>query len=506
MNNFKFFFFVQKDLIASGNTKRTKEEDELRKRRTPCSPKSPPMPQSRQQLPPMHQTSRNSSPYKEIFGKQYSRSKIEIDKRSRKLSPSINSINNQATSSKYWSPKRTISPEMPANSPPVNYSSSDHHRHRSPIYPASRELDSLKNRRASSRDKSYRDRYDSRNNSKEFSRRSTERRSIDRRSIDRRSIDRRSIDRRSTDKQLDRNSSQRRSNKLYRDRSYSRSPSSSYMREKRRNSPYSNRSSRMTSSRARSPYNRHRSRTPTSSKRDSRMRSPHNRIHSRSPRTPPYSSSPDSVKSRDRHKYTDRSSSSYLKTNEFSATSLAAELIKQKKLKRKEDGASSLNLNQSYSPSNNYSKLPASGAMGDSLSSSLNSSQQSTSLKKQSSSTSLTDELLQQQQSNGFINMRSSTLPQLPLPVISDKSITENNSKMTQLKPSSNKRIALTQLPMPPGSDLSMVEQDNEQEPFVSKFNKNKRPKIINKIIPINYDRSPRCIDVFDIICQIGEG
>ena len=103
-------------------------------------------------------------------------------------------------------------------------------------------------------------------------------------------------------------------------------------------------------------------------------------------------------------------------------------------------------------------------------------------------------------QSNGFVPMRASTLPQLPLPVVND-----GRKKFMPMEVKSSKpRLGLTQLPMPPGSNSPAPEIEKDE--FVSKYSKVNRPKVINKVHPISYDHNPRCIDVFNIVMQIGEG
>ncbi|KAK4336899.1 hypothetical protein RND71_043464 [Anisodus tanguticus] len=315
-----------------------------------------------------------------------------------------------SSTSKCWSPVRKISP---MRTPPKDLYLD---RSRSPQSFSSRERrrDRINSRE---RDK-YRERYDSRER---------------RRSIDRRSVERRSIER----------NLQRRPIK-FRDRSYSRSPS---YRERRR-SPYRER--QLVRSRGKSP--RHRSRTP---KRE------------RSPRTP-------SPRSPARKTWNDYDRSLYLESNNFSATSLAAELIKQKKLKRKEENLTSSSLSLKHSPSHN--------------------------LNESSSLPNYINQLEDDRPANGFINMRSSTLPQLPLPVVNETT----NNNLSDNK-SSNSRPRITQLSMPPGS-TSPVLDAAECEDNLNKFNKKKRPKIINKLYPLDHGRNPRCVEVFDIICQIGEG
>lgn len=427
---------------VSNKRSKSREDADLRRRRTPSLPKL-------QQASPIRtSSSRINSPSvtKEIYS-HHSRSKLydEVDKRKR--SPPISS--QQINSSKYWSPSR-VKNQSPGRSSQHSYSD----RHRSPPtnYQSSREVSSKDYRQTSSRDK-YKDTYDSKERSRERSRK-------------------RSIERRD---------SQRRSNKSYHDRSYSRSPP--YRKDRR--SPYRDRQStrlgRSTTS-TKSPKH-HRSRTP--SKRD--------RHSSRSPpRTPP--SSPESS---NRVNWKDQERNTYsLETTQFSATSLAAELIKQKKLKRRVEetslssSTSLLNLNQQQQTHHHYSYSPNHPtAIQDNNSSTTS----STNIQKQSTLTTSVDQM---QSKNGF--MRASTLPQLPLPVINDN---KKSSSFTELKHKQT-RLGLTQLPMPPVSNSPI----DEQEEFVTKYNKKKRPKIIDKVYPISYDCNPRCIDVFHIVNQIGEG
>lgn len=456
------------DLPNSNKRSRSRDDltDDLRRDATPSLSKQ------HQQISPLvlsSSTSKlnklNSPPPKELLYSHHSRSKDDLVDKRRRSPPPLNS-----STSKYWSPTNNskqrinerISPPA-ARSPPHTYSDR-HNRSPPPIsYPSSRELSSRelssrehrRTERASSRDK-YREQYDSRER-----KRSAER----------------SSQRKYSSAKYDRP----------RDRSYSRSPyKERYDSRERRRSPYSNSRDRQSSNRLssrKSPRHhssRHSSRTPTRRNR-----------YSASPRTPP--SSPES--SVNRIKWNDQDRNAYpIETTQFSATSLAAELIKQKKLKRKEtfitESTSQLTINQqqqtqqpshhqySFSPSNhnNQNKLqeiPSTSAQ----------------FGKQQ------HKFDEQLQSNGFLNLKTSTLPQLPLPISNN----DGTSKTT-----SRPRLALTQLPMPPGSNSPIV--NNEPEEFVTKFNKKRRPKIVNKVYPITSDRTPRCIEVFDIICQIGEG
>jgi len=186
------------------------------------------------------------------------------------------------------------------------------------------------------------------------------------------------------------------------------------------------------------------------------------------PKTPPspYKSKEnyDDVRSRN-------SGSIVLDNNRYSSSSLAAELMKQQKFKRRkpDEGHST----ETSPGSKNCSNL------------SLNSNNQ------------ITNNILSDaaQQHNGFINMRASTLPRLPLPVLGSIS----RSHQSNISQTSGSR--LTQLPLPVVSPLETNEEDLNKN-----IVQNKRPRILNKTYPPYQDQAPRCVDVFDIISQIGEG
>ncbi|XP_053207850.1 cyclin-dependent kinase 12-like isoform X2 [Panonychus citri] len=106
----------------------------------------------------------------------------------------------------------------------------------------------------------------------------------------------------------------------------------------------------------------------------------------------------------------------------------------------------------------------------------------------------------QVQQHNGFEHMRATTLPSLPLPVVGSK-LSQRTNQTGSSHHSVNSR--LTQLPLPAASGESIdPDEDDQNRPDRIR----KRPRILNKTYPPYQDQNPRCVDVFDIISQIGEG
>ncbi|RWS03472.1 cyclin-dependent kinase 13-like protein [Dinothrombium tinctorium] len=221
----------------------------------------------------------------------------------------------------------------------------------------------------------------------------------------------------------------------------------------------------------------------------SREKSPRRgRSVSRSPMTPKRGRSPpDSPRSP--HKSRDasweestRSRSSgtvIMDNNRYSSTSFAAELMKQK-LKKRPHSESMSNMesavavsNQAYVPPPQQQQqtfqAPPPPARGNA---------------PLDASTS---------QQNGFVQMmKPSTLPHLPLPVVGNQMPAVSKSNRCNMTPGTR----LTQLPLPSTSPLDINEEDH----------KKRRPRIINKTYPPHQDHQPRCVDVFNIICQIGEG
>ncbi|CAG2166392.1 unnamed protein product, partial [Oppiella nova] len=111
---------------------------------------------------------------------------------------------------------------------------------------------------------------------------------------------------------------------------------------------------------------------------------------------------------------------------------------------------------------------------------------------------------------NGFVAMKSTTLPQLPLP----PSLLPASATSAQLM---NKN--LQRLPMPPqcGTNISalplpstspVVDMEEDDMLRESPHQACKRPKILGKkSLPQRQPQlNPRCVDVFNIISQIGEG
>lgn len=102
----------------------------------------------------------------------------------------------------------------------------------------------------------------------------------------------------------------------------------------------------------------------------------------------------------------------------------------------------------------------------------------------------------QSMQHNGYENLRPSTLPSLPLPVVGQQK--PSSSRMNQSSLALGTR--LTQLPLP---NVPLETEDEEQTRGLVE---RRRPRILNKVYPQYQEQNPRCVDVFDIISQIGEG
>lgn len=102
------------------------------------------------------------------------------------------------------------------------------------------------------------------------------------------------------------------------------------------------------------------------------------------------------------------------------------------------------------------------------------------------------------QQHNGFVPMKSATLPSLPLPVVSNQ--------LNQTNKNANTNQPRLSLPLPPAA--SPFEMEDEDQQTINQKNQNirRRPRILNKVAPLRPIQEPRCVDVFKIICQIGEG
>ena len=251
-------------------------------------------------------------------------------------------------------------------------------------------------------------------------------------------------------------------------------------RSRGRNSPLGGRRSRDRGSsydRLRDKTPRHRyGDSPLSKRPRSPLISPQSPQLPRSPRIAIPRTPPSPYKSKDSYEdvRSRNSGSIVLDNNRYSSSSLAAELMKQQKFKRRklEEGHS----NDVLTPPRpkNCSNLA------------INSNNQ------------ITNNIISDtaQQHNGFINMRTSTLPQLPLPLPLGSMSRPHQSKISQTSKS-----RLTQLPLPVATPL---ETDKEDQNTVTV--QTIRPRIINKTYPFYQDQAPRCVDVFDIISQIGEG
>ena len=111
-------------------------------------------------------------------------------------------------------------------------------------------------------------------------------------------------------------------------------------------------------------------------------------------------------------------------------------------------------------------------------------------------------------QSNGFMAHKSATLPPLPLPVLTPKSTpSPMKSAQSRLPMPPQCGTAISQLPLP--STSPVIDSDEELASVSAQKRVQKtRPKIIGKTtLPQQKTQiDPRCVDVFDIISQIGEG
>lgn len=241
-------------------------------------------------------------------------------------------------------------------------------------------------------------------------------------------------------------------------------------------------------------------------------RSPHSPRPGRSSR--PGSTSPSPHRSRDN--YDDvRSRQGLSLDNRYASTSLGAELMKHSKFKNKKPGELPNEMSP-MPPMPPKQQLPISSLHTQQLSQQplnpnlihpgtiltdhphhLHQLTQPTSQSQQS----LPQPMLQQH--NGFENMRASTLstlPPLPLPNMVGSKSSQRTNAVNQAHHTPSSR--LTQLPLPPtsGNPIEPVE-DDQSKPVVRK-----RPRVISKTYPLNQDQNPRCVDVFNIISQIGEG
>ncbi len=273
-------------------------------------------------------------------------------------------------------------------------------------------------------------------------------------------------------------------------RSRERSPHRARSREKL--SPIGSRSKYLSRerSRSRSPAQRSRfSRSPRSPIRGrsrERDRTPpqrHFRSRTRSP-APKRGRSPRSRSPREDSR--NRSSTVLLDNNKYSSTSFAAELMKQHKFKKKTP--------------QNASQLMDGPTSSTSTPTSLSSLPTKTFLPTPNQNVEFEGQM--HPQHNGFVAMKSTTLPQLPLPVIPSP-----HNKSLRVTPTPVTR--LSSLPLPSTSPVEM-EEDDESHPRIQNPTQtaSKRPKILSKnLLPQQHQQQePRCVDVFDIICQIGEG
>ncbi|CAG2102008.1 unnamed protein product [Medioppia subpectinata] len=263
-------------------------------------------------------------------------------------------------------------------------------------------------------------------------------------------------------------------------------------RSRSRTPPYGPRDSRYSRSNqpppSQSSSSRHRSRdmdrTPPQRHYRNRSRTPPPKSSRGRSRSPNRSHSP-------RHESRNRGSNSsvFLDNNKYSSTSFAAELMKQKKFKKQsfqssgpasEGQASSTSTPTALTPNPMRSYLPT-GDAPDGVSLSLLSH-------------------------NGFVPMKSSTLPQLPLPPIPMP--TQNTGKALRLPmPPQVCGTNISALPLPSTSPVvDMEEDDNNTQSPTQQITK--RPKILGKkSLPQRQTQlNPRCVDVFNIISQIGEG
>lgn len=110
------------------------------------------------------------------------------------------------------------------------------------------------------------------------------------------------------------------------------------------------------------------------------------------------------------------------------------------------------------------------------------------------------------------------TLPPLPLPPgVQPEDILDDIDSPIPEESSTPPRKSLSELPMPPGmkpEDINIMSPEPEQDrsPYIQPSPPPPnvlRPVVVNKLYN-EFNRSPnwgeRCVDVFDIICQIGEG
>ena len=214
---------------------------------------------------------------------------------------------------------------------------------------------------------------------------------------------------------------------------------------------------------------RSRSRTPPQ-----KRRSPMRSRSSRSPRD----------ESRNRS-----NSSVMLDNNKYSSTSFAAELMKQKMFKKK-------------TPQSVTSMEAPTSSTSTPTAHSFNSS------KSYPPSFQMTETDGSFQPHNGFMTQKSATLPPLPLPVIQSSKPNQSPMKTSQsrLPMPPQCGTAISQLPLP--STSPVIDMDEDDTPHHKSLKTVNRPKIVGKTqLPQQQPQlNPRCVDVFDIISQIGEG
>lgn len=316
--------------------------------------------------------------------------------------------------------------------------------------------------------------------------------------------------------------------KYARDRSRSRSPlpsryslySSSSSRMSPRTSPqrssYRNRSRERDTrirdrdrggynrDREHSPYvSRHYRSSPSPTATRSRSRSPYGRRSKRERASPVY-------KDYDSSKMSSANSTntSILLNNKFSSNSFAAELANKIKMKKLQPGAvtavnSVNNTNNSNYDSSNSSCTPT-----------LNTPNSGASVTANNTVAEVVDSKSQNGSfKNSFLFVSGTSAIPPPPPPSQDSLSTKMNNQIPQTK------VSALPLPAIDLNRISSVENSENHSNIANlntqpgiqagQFKSVRRPRIIGKPAVVNLNRrdtKPRCVDVFQIICQIGEG
>ncbi|XP_067124982.1 cyclin-dependent kinase 12 isoform X2 [Centruroides vittatus] len=270
-------------------------------------------------------------------------------------------------------------------------------------------------------------------------------------------------------------------------------------------------------SRSRSPVRQHRNRTKRKRRSRSRSRSPLVRSRSRRSRSKSRSRSPYSVSRRRK-----RSSSIDSKF----AVSLVAELLSNRKKAKKPSRPLVANEQKEETEKENGGIAPESSKSSPLPSSTETTQSTSAAADVKSVDTPKETELVKEPPKEEAKPPLPPppvekpplpplpTLPPLPLPPgVQPEDILDDIDSPAPEESSTPPRKGIKELPMPPGmkpEDIMSPEPEQDRSPYgQSSPSTVLRPVVVNKMYN-EFNRSPnwgeRCVDVFDIICQIGEG